>query len=259
MNPVEEQYFLDLATKVIAKRATLEEIREFEVLLSQSSEHRERFETFKTDVIVAKDIMTLVSATEAKGPGLTPDQFSKLKKEIDAIARKHTIRRWLIGLVILILLVVSSLIAYKIIIRPNPETPEGLLSILTTPKIYEQNIKLVRDHQTVPIGTQVWDWLSQQTWFKEKGIGKIEERRNDGSRKELVVVYDSVDGIEKYSVVFYKENGILKFHDVYIYEMMGDKYGMYLSHILRDRKIAQEEFDRQNTKQNKNNLFSTFK
>jgi hypothetical protein len=137
MNPDEEQYFLDLATKVIANRANTEEVREFEMLLSQSSEHRERFETFKTDVVVARDIMTLVGAAEAKGPGLTPTQFSRLEREIHALARKRAMRRWLIGVAILLLLIVAVLIALKVITRSNSETltsddisvPDGVMIV----------------------------------------------------------------------------------------------------------------------------------
>ena len=258
MNASEEQYFLDLATKVIAKRATAEEVREFDVLLAQSSEYRERFETFKTDVVVAKDIMTLVSATEAKGPGLTPLQFSQLEKEINALAKKHATRRWLIGILMFLVVMAAWIIGDNVISGPNPETSEGLLTMMTSAKIYEKNIKTVRAHQT-QIGRLVWDWLDQQPWFKDKGIGKIEQSRNAGARKEVVLRYDSVEGIERYSVVFFKENGTLKFHDIYIYEMLGDKYEMYLSHILFDRQVAQAEFDKQNPNKNKNNLFSASK
>jgi hypothetical protein len=129
MNPNEEQFFLDLATKVIAKRATTEEVRKFEVLLSQSSEHRERFETFKTDVVVAKDILTLVSATEAKGSGLTPAQFSRLEKELNELAKK---RRWLIGFGILTLLVIGILIytrsnRIELLTSDDIATPDGII------------------------------------------------------------------------------------------------------------------------------------
>jgi hypothetical protein len=119
MTPNEEQYFFDLATKVIAKRATHDEARQFETLLNQNDEYRDRFEMFKADVIVAKDIISLVDASEAKGAGLSEAQLSRLKDEVGKMAAKtkkerakRIIRLVLIFIGLLIAVVVGILI-YK--------------------------------------------------------------------------------------------------------------------------------------------------
>jgi len=83
MNPSDEQYFFDLATKVIANRASDGERQEFEALLNQSSDHRERFEVFKTDLIVAKDIVSLIDAADATGAGLNEKQLERLQRDVD--------------------------------------------------------------------------------------------------------------------------------------------------------------------------------
>jgi hypothetical protein len=51
-----------------------------------------------------------------------------------------------------------------------------------------------------------------------------------------------VHGIEKMAAVFFKENGVLKFHDLHIYELMGDKYDMDLSEKLLDPDAFQRKY-----------------
>lgn len=116
---------------------------------------------------------------------------------------------------------------------PDDTTAEGLLRNLVDPKRYGKDDQYVIEHQT-EVGRQVWAWLSQQPWFKDKGIGNITERLNGGTEQSLVIEYDTIQGYEKVAPVFYKMGGILKFHDLHIYEMMGDKYDMKLSVKLLD-------------------------
>jgi outer membrane lipoprotein-sorting protein len=74
-------------------------------------------------------------------------------------------------------------------------------------------------------------------------MGRIIERKpeKDG-RQELVLLYDYSDGTEKMSVIFYKEGGVLKFHDIYLFDMKGDHFDMFLSHIIIDRVLSKIEF-----------------
>jgi len=111
---------------------------------------------------------------------------------------------------------------------PDDTTAAGLLTNLVYPKLYGKNDQYLIEHQT-EVGRQVWDWLIQQAWFKDKGIGNITERLNGGTEQSLVIKYDTIHGYEKIAPIFYRMGGILKFHDIHIYEMMGDKYDMDLS------------------------------
>ena len=116
---------------------------------------------------------------------------------------------------------------------PDISTPEGLLAVLYNSELYNTNTTFVYSHVT-ETGSNVWTWLMQQVWFKEKGIGKIVDRLNDGREQSLVIEYESVHGVEKVAPVFFVEDGTLKFHDLHIYELMGDKYDMDLSAWLKN-------------------------
>jgi serine/threonine protein kinase len=137
----------------------------------------------------------------------------------------------------------SSANAQNVSKPPDYSTPEGLLiNMLSVFDSNQKDISELRNHQT-KIGKQVWDWLIQRQWFKGKGMGRIIERKpeKDG-RQELVLLYDYSDGTEKMSVIFYKEGGVLKFHDIYLFDMKGDHFDMFLSHIIIDRVLSKIEF-----------------
>jgi len=129
MTPNEEQYFFDLATKVIAKRATRDEAREFEVLLNQSAEHRDRFEMFKTDLTLAKDILSLVDASEAEGAGLSEPQLSRLKDEVSwlAVQTKKKKAKRIIRLILISigLLIVAAVAIYIYVSSTRTDTLTG--------------------------------------------------------------------------------------------------------------------------------------
>ena len=91
-------------------------------------------------------------------------------------------------------------------------------------------------------GAEVWDWLYAQSWFKDRGIGKVKEIRSKGPRKEIVLEYESVEGVETISAVFLEENGLLKFDDLYLYNLNGDAFNMYLSYLLNNPIKAKAEF-----------------
>jgi hypothetical protein len=110
MTPETEQRFLDLATKVSAGRATDLEAEALRKLLAEFADQRERFEALKTDIIVAKDIITLIDASEATGPGLTDAQLLRLKKELGAAHKTPNHRRWL-GLFLLACGIIVAVIA----------------------------------------------------------------------------------------------------------------------------------------------------
>lgn len=141
MNTSEEQYFFDLAIKVIANRATDKERREFEALLTESAEHRERFEVFKADLVVAKDIVSLIDAADAKGDGLNEKQLARLQKDVDRVTtqtkgRKSKNKFYLI-LIMLGLLLAVIVTIFNFSFRNRTETltpddistPDGIIAI----------------------------------------------------------------------------------------------------------------------------------
>jgi len=139
MNPSEEQYFFDLATKVIANRATEKERSEFEHLLTASAEHRERFEVFKADLIVAKDIISLIDAADAKGAGLNEKQLARLQNDVERVssqtkAGKPNRRTFLYLILLGIIITVGTLIyvstpGTKTISKEDTETPDGIIVV----------------------------------------------------------------------------------------------------------------------------------
>lgn len=123
-----------------------------------------------------------------------------------------------------------------------PDTPDRLLAYMV--KTFNSDVadlSPLREHQT-EIGKQVWDWLILQKWFKGRESGRILERKQEGGRYELVMLYEFPDGNEKISVVFFNENGILKFHDIFLFEMKGNHFDMFLSYIIKEPKKAQVLF-----------------
>lgn len=139
MNPSEEQYFFDLATKVIANRATEKERSEFENLLAVSAEHHDRFEVFKADLIVAKDIVSLIDAADAKGAGLNEKQLARLQKDVESVQPQtkagKSNRRTFLFLILLGLTIAVGTFIYvstagqKTISKEDTETPDGIIVV----------------------------------------------------------------------------------------------------------------------------------
>jgi hypothetical protein len=83
--------------------------------------------------------------------------------------------------------------------------------------------------------------MDDQNWFqhhpKEQILGG---REREGHRFELDVSYDFPDGSEKVTYVFFKEMGLVKFHDVFIDEVKGHKLRNYLSALIQDKNNKEE-------------------
>ena len=179
-----------------------------------------------------------------KDPKNRYNSVGELKRDIESYVtvsqgKKRYRKVLLIAAVGIVLVTVLALVTAKS--KPDPETPEGLLTILTTPIFYENNPQLVTNHLTTN-GAEVWDWLYAQSWFKDRGIGKVKEIRSKSPRKEIVLEYESVEGVETISAVFLEENGLLKFDDLYLYNLNGDAFNMYLSYLLNNPIKAKAEF-----------------
>ena len=130
-------------------------------------------------------------------------------------------------------------------------TPDELLAALTEASRPDAtDISWTKDHVT-KIGAQVWDWLIQQRFFESKPKPKILERKDETvtgekGRYELVLQYRYDDGYEKVAVVFFNEGGKWKFHDIFLFDMKGDHFDMFLSYCIREPKKTGFWFATQN-------------
>lgn len=78
-----DQRFLALATHTLANRATQEEQAEFQRLLAADPENVRRFDQIRAELVIAKDILSLIAASEARGPGLSEQQIHRLRAAVD--------------------------------------------------------------------------------------------------------------------------------------------------------------------------------
>jgi hypothetical protein len=130
-------------------------------------------------------------------------------------------------------------------------TPDELLAALTEASRPEvADISWTKNHVT-KIGVQVWDWLVHQRFFEGKPKPKILERKDETmtgekGRYELVLQYRYDDGYEKVAIVFFSENGEWKLHDVFLFDMKGDRFDMFLSYCIREPKKTGILFAAQN-------------
>jgi hypothetical protein len=111
-----------------------------------------------------------------------------------------------------------------------------------------RDMVVVREKYTTPIGRQMLDWMIAQRWFDDKLAPPIiTERKSKGDRFEIVCVFKDKDGAaEKVAVIFFLQNGVMKFHDLFLFEMKGDRFNMFLSYIINSPVLAQIEFNWKN-------------
>jgi len=125
---------------------------------------------------------------------------------------------------------------------PDITTPMGLWTKMVQPLNSDaKDFTGIRTFQT-DIGSQVWGWMIKENWFRGKGVGQITEHKTHGQRQELVLTYKNQGGDERISAIFLDENGILKFHDIFLIDMNGHHLDMYLSQIIRNPGLAQKVF-----------------
>jgi hypothetical protein len=114
---------------------------------------------------------------------------------------------------------------------PEGRDPRPLLKEVMT-AYRSGDVSDVLRSKTTKVGRRVLGWLVEQKWFDERPTLIITEKKSQGARQELVGVYRFADGTEKVALVFFLEGGTLKFHDVFCFDMKGDRVDMFLSYIL---------------------------
>lgn len=119
------------------------------------------------------------------------------------------------------------------------------------------DVSRILDNKTTKVGRRVLGWLVEQKWFDERPPLLVTEKKVEGERSELVGVYRFQDGIEKVALVFFWEDGALKFHDVCCFDMKGDRVNMFLSFILDNPIKAKAFFALQNPGKPLRRMFGT--
>ena len=83
-----DDQFLDLAMKVIAERATEAERAELDSLVARQPKLKAEFERVQADVRLAREVLPLVSATEATAPELPAYAHGRLQTKVrDTLGR----------------------------------------------------------------------------------------------------------------------------------------------------------------------------
>src|ERR1019366_2178038 len=77
-----DDHFFDLAMKVIARQATEAERAELNALVARQPELRAEFERLQADVRLAREVLPLVSATEATAPELPAYARGRLQTKV---------------------------------------------------------------------------------------------------------------------------------------------------------------------------------
>src|ERR1035437_5158423 len=108
-----DDHFFDLAMKVIARQAIEAERAEFDALVARQPELKAEFERLQADVRLAREVLPLVSATEAAAPELPAYACGRLQTKVrETLGRAQVPRgapeeealgalwkwRWILGL-----------------------------------------------------------------------------------------------------------------------------------------------------------------
>ena len=77
-----DDHFFDLAMKVIARQATEAERAELDALVARQPELKAEFQRLQADVRLAREVLPLVSATEATAPELPAYARGRLQTKV---------------------------------------------------------------------------------------------------------------------------------------------------------------------------------
>jgi anti-sigma factor RsiW len=77
-----DDHFFDLAMKVIARQATEAERAELDALVARQPDLKAEFERLQADVRLAREVLPLISATEATAPELPAYARGRLQTKV---------------------------------------------------------------------------------------------------------------------------------------------------------------------------------
>ena len=195
-----DDHFFDLAMKVIARQATEAERAELDALVARQPELKAEFERLQADVRLAREVLPLVSATEATAPELPAYARGRLQTKVrqtlgrppapakapeeDAVGRLWK-WRWILGLAAATAVVVAVLVP----VLTQPGAPAIQVAMLNT-------AGAVRGAEANDIGLlrQQWKDLNVQTFDRAAQLETWEASRPPGARAAVKVTYDRAAG-----------------------------------------------------------------
>ncbi|RRJ95185.1 hypothetical protein Ga0100231_013580 [Opitutaceae bacterium TAV4] len=141
-----------------------------------------------------------------------------------------------------ILLLVFALIAIasSYYLYSRVTTPEDAWNAIVS--AYKNGDITKADTYKTETGKIVSGWLFAQPWIDKKLKPKIVEKIDKGDRYEIGMIFNEPDGSEKVRMIFFKEEGKWKFHDLWLDDLKGDHYQMFLSKFIVSPKMASIEF-----------------
>jgi hypothetical protein len=142
--------------------------------------------------------------------------------------------------------------------RPNgTPAPEDTIKLLVQ-SYAAGDVTATRVKYTTPSGRRIFDWLIAQPWFVQKSAPIVVkkstptvierpalvvlERKHEGDRFEIIWQFNGKDGTERVAAIFFFQDGVMKFHDLFLFEVNGDKFDMFLSYVLDSPWLAQADF-----------------
>src|SRR5262249_54447680 len=142
---------------------------------------------------------------------------------------------------VLILLVMAiSVIAVLFYAYRRVSTPEDSWDAIVS--AYKHGDLHAADHYETGTGRRVVDWLFAQPWINETLKPRIVGKSQQGNRYEIAMEFAEPDGRERVRMIFFKEGGTWKFHDIWLDNLKGDNYQMFLSECIMNPKMAALKF-----------------
>jgi hypothetical protein len=116
------------------------------------------------------------------------------------------------------------------------------------------NMAAAQEKYTTPTGRRVIEWLVNQYWFDErlapfatkKATPVILDHKREGDRFEVVCLFKNDDGGATVSAIFFLQDGVMKFHDLFLVRLKGDKHDIFLSSVVDSPGWAHANFGPEN-------------
>ena len=193
MNSMNDERFLELAMKTMGRHATDAERAELEAALAKQPQRKMEFDRLQSAAEMVKDVLPMVSATEASGGEFPAYARERLQTKVrqtlgEPRATKATSAwnwRWVLGLATGAALVVVLLVPQL----KKPSEPVIQLAMLDT-------AGAVRGSETNTMGLlqQQWRGASLQSFDQPSLLDAWEKKWENTGRVEAKVIYDRTAG-----------------------------------------------------------------
>ena len=193
MNSMNDERFLELAMKALGRQATDAERAELETALAKQPERRTEFDRLQSAAGMVKDVLPMVSATEASAgefPAYARERLqTKVRQTLGAPRTAKAMSawnwRWVLGLATGAALVVVLLVPQL----NKPSEPLIQLAMLDT-------AGAVRGSETNSMGLlkQQWRDASVQSFEQPTLLDAWEKKWENTGRVQAKVIYDRAAG-----------------------------------------------------------------